>query len=265
VEPAAETLKLNAPALALGPFLHSFNLPGVAQGTVQAQLNASAKGDTLPAILGSVTGRLGLASVNGVVDGAVIGKLFGDALQSVGLPASLASAPGPVALRCAALRLDANNGSGTVKALAIDSSRLLMQGGGTLNFADETLALVLKPRLRVGGTNVTVPVQVGGTFLAPSYSVAPQSAVAAAAQTAVGLGSSPLQQVLGGNTLLGKVAGALTGNNSEADICPAALSLARMGQPGPAPAPASSTAAPSGTSQPRQTGPRSLLNGLLGQ
>lgn len=265
VEPAAETLKLNAPALALGPFLHGFNLPGVAQGTVQAQLNASAKGDTLPAMLGSVTGQLGLASVNGVVDGAVIGKLFGGALQSVGLPASLASAPGPVALRCAALRLDANNGSGTVKALAIDSSRLLMQGGGTLNFADETLALVLKPRLRVGGTNVTVPVQVGGTFLSPSYSVAPQSAVAAAAQTAVGLGSNPLQQVLGGNTLLGKVAGALTGNNSEADICPAALSLARMGQPGPAPAPASSTAAPSGTSQPRQTGPRSLLNGLLGQ
>ncbi len=167
VEPSAETLKLNAPALALGPFLHAFNLPDVAQGTVQAQLNASASGDALPAIVGSVTGQLGLASVNGVVDGAVVGKLFGGALQSVGLPANLAGAPGPVSLRCAALRLDANNGSGTIKALAVDSSRLLMQGGGTLNFATETLGLVLKPRLKVGGTNVTIPIAVGGNLPGP--------------------------------------------------------------------------------------------------
>ena len=263
VDPAAGTLKINAPALALGPFLHGFNLPGVAQGTVQAQLNVSAKGDTLPAMLGSVTGQLGLASVNGLVDGAVLGKLFGGALQSARLPASLATSPGPVSLRCAALRLDANNGSGTVKALVIDSSRLLMQGGGTLNFADETLNLVLKPRLKIGGTNVTVPVHVGGTFLAPSYGVAPQSAVAAAAQTAMGLGGNPLQQALGGNTLLGQAAGAITGG--QGDVCPAALNLARMGQPGPAPAaPASNSTTPAPSGQPANT-PRSLLNSLLGQ
>ena len=262
VEPAAVTLKLNAPALALGPFLHAFNLPDVAQGTVQAQLNASANGDSLPAILGSVTGQLGLASVNGVVDGRVINQLFGAALQSVRLPASLAGAPGPVAVRCAALRLDANNGSGTVKALTLDSSRLLLQGGGTLNFADETLGLVLKPRMRVGDTGFTVPIEVGGTFLAPSYSVAPTSAVQAAAQGAVGLAGNPLQQILGSNTLLGQAVGAITGN--EADVCPAALSLARMGQPGPAPAAAGAQSAPASSGQP-QNGPRSLLNSLLGK
>ncbi len=263
VDPAAETLKLNAPALALGPFLHAFNLPDLAQGTVQAQLNATATGDTLPAMAASVTGQLGLASVNGVVDGAVIGKLFGGALHSVGLPANLAGASGPVSVRCAALRLDANNGSGTVKALTIDSSRLLMQGGGTLNFASETLGLVLKPRLNVGGTNVTVPVQMGGTFLAPSYSVAPQAAVNAAAQAAAGLASSPLQQALGGNTLLGEAVGALSGGHG--DACPAALNLARMGQPGPAPSePANSQSPPASNSQ-KQSGPRNLLNSLLNQ
>ncbi|MDE1906992.1 MAG: AsmA family protein, partial [Rhodospirillales bacterium] len=263
VDPAAETLKLNAPALALGPFLHGFGLPALAQGTVQAQINASARGNTLPDMLATITGQLGLASVNGVVDGSVLGRLFGGALQSVGLPASLAASPGPVSLRCAALRVDSTNGSGTVKALAIDSSRLLMQGGGTVNFADETLGLVLKPRLKVGGSNVIVPVQVGGTFLAPNYSVAPQSAISAAAQAASGLASSPLQQALGGNTLLGQAVGALTGGN--ADICPAALSLARMGQPGPMPsAPANSPSPATTPSQPTNT-PRSLLNGLLGQ
>ena len=266
-DPAAETLKLNAPALALGPFLRSFGLAGAAQGTIQAQLNASAKGNTLPQMLATITGQLGLASVNDVVDGRIIGQMFGGALQSAGLPARLAAAPGPVSLRCAALRLDAANGSGVVKALALDSNRLLLRGDGTVNFADQTLGLVLKPRLRVGGTNVTVPVQVRGTFLAPSYNVAPQSAVAAAAQAASGLTGTPLQQALGGNTLLGQAARALTSNNNTADICPAALSLARMGKPGPAPAaaPASNTAAPSGASQPQQMGPRNLLNGLFGQ
>ncbi|MBU6449330.1 MAG: AsmA family protein [Rhodospirillales bacterium] len=264
-DPAAETLKLNAPALALGPFLHGFGLPAMAQGTIQAQVNASARGNTLPDMLATVTGQLGLASVNGVVDGSVLGRMFGGALQSAGLPASLVSSPGPVSLRCAALRLDSTNGSGTIKALTIDSSRLLMQGGGTVNFADETLGLVLKPRLRVGGTNLTVPVQVGGTFLAPNYSLAPQSTVAAAATAASGLASSPLQQALGGNTLLGQAVGALTGTGN-ADACPAALNLARMGQPGPMPStPANSPAPATSTSQPQQTGPRSLLNGLLGQ
>ena len=264
VDPAAETLKLNAPALALGPFLNAFNLPDTAQGTVQAQVNATARGNTLPGMLGSVTGQLGLASVNGIVDGSTIGKIFGGALQSVGLPANLAASPGPVSLRCAALRVDAVNGSGTVRALTIDSNRLLMQGGGTLNFAAETLGLVLKPRLKIGGTNVTAPVQVGGTFLAPRYSVAPQSAVTAAAQAASGLAGTPLQQVLGGNTLLGQAVGAITGAGNT-DVCPAALSLARMGQPGPMPAaPPSNTAAPATSSQPPNS-PRSLLNSLLGQ
>ncbi|MBU6418869.1 MAG: AsmA family protein [Proteobacteria bacterium] len=269
-DPAAETLKFNAPALALGPFLHGFGITAPAQGTVQAQLNASARGNTLPDMLASVSGQLGVASVNGVVDGSVIGHIFGGALQSVGLPENLVASPGPVSVRCAALRLDSNNGSGTVKALALDSSRLLMQGGGTMNFADETLGLVLKPWLKIQGSNVIVPVQVGGTFLKPSYSVAPQSAVAAAAQVASGLSGtgSPLQQTLGANTLLGKALGTMTGSGSNADICPAALSLARMGQPGSTPAapPSNSTAAPAPatSAQPSNT-PRSLLNSLIGQ
>ncbi|WP_298214849.1 AsmA family protein, partial [Acidocella sp.] len=89
-EPAAETLRLTAPALALGPFLGALGLPDVGEGTVQAALDASATGDDLRAMAASVSGRLGLASVNGVVDGAVIGRLFGAALRAAGLPASLA-------------------------------------------------------------------------------------------------------------------------------------------------------------------------------
>ena len=260
-EPAAETLKLYAPALALSPLLQTFNLPNTAQGTAQIQINASAHGDTFPAMLASVSGQFGLASVNGVIDGQAINQILGKALRTVGLPASLVGAPGSVPVRCAALRVDAEDGSGTVRALTLDSSRLLLTGGGTMNFASQTLALVLKPHVQANGSNIVVPIKVDGTFTSPRYSVAPASAILAAGQVAAGL-----QQSSGLNMLLDKVANALTGGKDESsrdDVCTAALQLARMGQPGPAPrALGSNTLAPA--TQPAGS-PRSLLNALLNQ
>lgn len=262
VEPAAETLKLNAPALALGPLLRALNLPDAAQGTAQIQMNATTRGDTFAAMLGAVSGQFGLASVNGEIDGQAVSQILGQALQKVGLPASLVGAPGTVPVRCAALRLNAENGSGTVQALTFDSSRLLLVGGGSVNFATQTLALVLKPHLRTNGSNVVVPIKVDGTFTSPRYSVAPSSAILAAGQVAAGLQSS------GGTSLLDKVAGALLGGSSKAssnsgDTCATALQLARMGQPGPAPRALGSSPAP--TPQQPIGSPRSLLNALLNQ
>lgn len=263
VEPATETLRLNAPALALGPLLQALNLPNAAQGTAQIQMNATARGDTLAAMLRSVSGQFGLASVNGEIDGQVIGQILGQALQRVGLPTSLIGAPGTVPLRCAALRLDAKDGSGTVRALTFDSSRLLLTGEGTVNFADQTLALVLKPHLRANGSDIVVPVKVGGTFTSPQYSVAPASTILAMGQAAVGL------PVSSGNSLLDKVANALTGGSHNADsthedACTTALHLARMGQLGAAPHAMSSVSNTPTPNQPAGS-PRSLLNALLNQ
>lgn len=263
VEPAAETLQLNAPALALGPLLRGFHLPDDAQGTVQIQMNLTAHGDTFPTMLGSVSGQFGLASVNAEIDGKAIAEVLGKALQTVGLPAQLVGAPGPVPLRCAAVRLDAQDGTGTLRALTFDSSRLLLVGGGTMNFATQTLGLVLTPHLRVSDTNLVVPIKVGGTFEALQYSVAPQSAIVAAGQALAGLPGNAISQTLASNTLLGAVVHTLTGDNKSNDSCSAALQLARMGKNGPAP-----RALESNIQTPVQlplTNPRSLLNALLNQ
>ena len=264
VEPAAETLTINAPALALGPFLSTFNLPDAAQGIVQAQMNVSARGDNWAAMLGSVSGRLGLASVNSEIDGTALNQLLGRALRTAGLPAALVGAPGAVPVRCLALRLDAEDGSGTVRALAFDSSRLLLMGGGSMNFASQTLGLVLEPHIRVGGMNVVIPVAVDGPFQSPHYGVATAAAIAAAKQTSVGLTGLSGQTVSGSPSLLSQVTNALTGHEPlPLDVCNAALPLARMGQAGPAPHALAPTS-PS-TTTPATSGPRSLLNMLLGQ
>lgn len=262
-EPAAEALKVSAPALALAPLMQMLNLPSAAQGTAQIQMNITTHGDTPAAMLGAVSGQFGLASVNGEIDGGAIDQILGKALKAVNLPSSLVGAAGSVPVRCAALRLDAKDGSGTIRALTFDSSRLLIVGGGTVNFASQTLDLVLKPHLRVSSTNVVVPISVGGTFSSPQYSVAPDTAILAAGQVALGLKETPLQKLLGNNSILGKITNALTGKKDENDVCGPALQLARMGQPGPSPRPL--TDETSIQKQQPLSGPRSLLNTLLTQ
>jgi AsmA protein len=259
--PAAGTFNLTAPALALGPLLQALGVTGTAQGTAQLQLHATGKGDDLRDLSAGVSGQLGLALVNGTVDGRVISELFGAILASVGLPAGDAGAQGPVPVRCLALRIDAAQGIGTVRALTLDSSRLLLQGGGKVDLASDTLALVLRPQMQVAGTEVSVPVQIKGSFAAPKVAVATANTLQAAAKDAGGLKISAAQLALGNSSVLGKAA-ALLGMAKQTDVCPAALALARLGEPGPA-APPMASALPG--AKPDAAQPKDLLKALLGQ
>jgi AsmA protein len=194
-DPAAETLRISAPALALAPLLHGFGLPAAAQGTAQFQLTAASTGNSWDSIAAGLNGSLGFAAVNGVVDGAAFAPLLG-LRQKAGLTAAALTAPGPVPLRCAALRLDVAHGIGTLAALALDSARFRLTGTGTLDFTKQTLAITLHPGVQ--GWQVDAAVALEGGWAQPVLRTAP------ALPTPAG------------------------------DICPAALSLARFGQPGPA-------------------------------
>jgi AsmA protein len=260
-EPAAESLSVTAPALALAPFLKMFGLPNTAEGIVQAKILARSTGDDTQAMAKHINGQIGLATVNGSVDGTVLNRLFGTALQTVGLPGIMTGAQGPVAVRCAGLRVDATNGIGTIKTLTLDSSRLLVQGGGIVNLGDQTMDILLKPQMQVAGTEISLPVQITGSFGAPKTTLAPADAVQAAGKDAAGLTLSLAQRALGSNTLLGKAAG-LLGLSPSIDTCPAALSLARLGQPGPDAPPMHGLPA---TSTPTANGPVNLLNALMGK
>jgi AsmA protein len=260
--PAAAHWTLNAPALALGPFLKSLNLPHTAEGTIQVQLNASGTGDSPHEILSTVNGELGLASVNFIVDGAVLDAVFGSALRAVHLPADALGAQGPVPARCFAVRVDAQNGTGTIRALTLDSSRLQVQGGGHLNFGDETLGVILRPQLAVGlGNQIGVPVEIGGTFTDPRTQLAPLGAVQDAAKSALGLPVNLAQQIIGNNTVLNDIASTL-GVDGGGDVCPAALALGRLGQPGPAAA-ALPAANDNGVAGKVLSGPKNLLDSLF--
>ncbi|HQT47449.1 MAG TPA: AsmA family protein, partial [Acidocella sp.] len=236
-EPAKETAAVDAPALALSPFLKALGLPDNAEGTVQAQLLATSSGDSAQAIAANLNGQLGLAMVNGVIDGTVLAQLFGTTLRTAGLPASQIGAPGPVAVRCAALRLDAAKGVGTVSAMTLDSSRLLLQSDGSVDFGPGTLNITLRPQAPGGSPEPAAPVKIGGSLAAPTVSVASSAAVVAAGRQ-----------------------GPFSG-----DVCPAALSLGRLGHPGPAAAPMTQNPSTMNNPPPPATGaPKSLVNLLSG-
>jgi AsmA protein len=107
-------------------------------------------------------------------------------------------------IECFVASATVSHGIATFHSLALASSLLTMDGGGSVNLANETLDLRVRPQGRVAGTEIIVPVRVSGPWRSPA--TAPDAA-AAVSQNA----GSVAGAVLGQTTPLGAIAGALGG------------------------------------------------------
>ncbi|OYW07346.1 MAG: hypothetical protein B7Z59_11940, partial [Acidiphilium sp. 37-67-22] len=150
-------------------------------------------------------------------------------------------------------------------ALTLDSSRLFMTGGGSVNLATEGLNVVLKPQTTIGGAATPIPLAITGTLGRPVTGAA-QAGDYAQAIAAAG------QRIGGGQTLFGRLTRQLGLNRRSArpQGCTTALALARMGHPGPAPttvglAAGGNSSATSGSAKPPGAvgGPQNLLQSLF--
>lgn len=251
-----------APAFRLAPLLTVLGLPNAAGATVQLYADLSGAGNTPRGVAATLNGRLGISSVNGEIDGALLDRLFGPTLAAAGLPGSVVGSQGPVEMRCFAGRIDAKNGLASVRALTLDSSRLYLTGTGTIDLGAERLNLILRPQMQLDGGNAPVPVALSGDFAHPRTGLAPPGAY--------GQTLASLAQQLGRNhgTVLGRFAQqlGLTPPPPDPQSCVGALALARMGHPGPAPAAA--TVPPPSSGAPAQgqsgnSGPQNLLRSLF--
>jgi len=218
-------IAMQAPNLAIAPLLGALQLPPAANGLVQVFANLTGSGATTRALAADVNGSVGIAAVNGVIDGRALASLIRPAVHAARvIPPELLAVAGQVPLRCLALRLDATNGVGAVHALVLDTSALLLQGTGSVNFGQETLALALQPNLYLGETELTVPLTVGGSFSDPHLGK---------------VGSVVINERPGGGQGINGLFQSLVGGRHHAPpvspACAPALLLARNGQPGPAP------------------------------
>ncbi len=201
-------LNLRSAGFALDPLLRAFGLPGGSDGTAELDVAVHAAGSTPHALAASLDGHAGVALVDADVSNAALAAVLGDVLRRAG--AGLDPA-GRSRVRCLAVRANAQDGQVSLPVLKLDASRLAVEGGGTLDLANETMALRLRPLLRLGGAGVSASVSVDGLLRHP-----------AVALDAAGVGGRA-----------GVVIGGLAG---PVDDCAAELAAARDGRPGPLPA-----------------------------
>jgi uncharacterized protein involved in outer membrane biogenesis len=226
VSPTPVALNLRSPSLSAARVTDLLGYPGGATGNLQVDAQLSGSGDTRRALAASLQGHLGVTLVGGTVSDALLQPLLGEALNAASVPPLEGTTP----VRCFALRTDFVRGNGHVRGLALDTPKLALSGTGDIDFADETVALHLRPSVRVGGTGVSAPVSLTGGF---------------------GNLRAALDPVLNGRV------GISIGGGGPGDAgCGAMLSLARGGMAGPVPAAA-----------PAQNGPHKkpidLLKGLF--
>jgi AsmA protein len=214
----AAALTLRAPSLSIQPMLAGFDEPDGVLGTLEVRADLHGSGATPHALAAGLDGSVGFALANGEIDNRLLVALLSRLAPEAGL-LDLAGKPGRSALRCVAVRADVAHGVADLHALLLDTVPLRLTGGGTLDLAQETLSLHLLPLARIGGTGLTVPVNVRGSLRAPR-----------AAVDAAGAGKS-----LGGLVIGALGADRLIAGAGQSDGCADQLQLARFGDPGPVP------------------------------
>lgn len=251
-------LTIHAPGLEVAPLLAAAGMPGYASGRLEIYADLHGAGASPHAIAAGLDGTLGLAMAGGTIDTRLLNALLGPVLERANL-LQLLGGGGSSALRCFALRADMQHGIATLRTLLLNSALLTMDGGGSVNLGQETLALQLRPQGRIAGTGLVVPLTVTGPIRSPGVQVNAIGAAKADVGTVAGA-------VVGSATPLGLVAGLLGGgkilNTTSVESCPAALAVARGQAPPPAPAP-SRGPAPAARSRPQPANPADLLKNLF--
>ena len=214
----AVAVTLRAPSLSIQPFLAAFDQPDGVLGSVGVRADLRGAGMTPHTLAAGLDGSVGLALADGEVDNRLLVALLSRLAPEAGL-LDLDGKAGRSVLRCVALRVDISHGAADLRALLLDTAPLRLTGGGTFDLGQETLALHLLPLARIGGSGLSVPVDVRGTLRAPR----------AAVNTTVGKG-------LGGLVIGALGADRLIAGAGEADGCAEQLQLARFGDAGPVPA-----------------------------
>lgn len=192
-------LNVSAPSLALAPFLAAFALPSYAQGDLRMDADLHGTGRSPHQLAATLDGSIGLSMENAQIDS----RRLGEAMKGLEILKSVNGKSGFTALRCLAVRMDARNGAGTLRALLLDTAPVRLSGSGTLNLGEETLDVRLQTTVRMGGTGIAAPLDVGGTFLAPKVKVdaaLPAPGAAAKAPFGIVIGKLGLDQLVAGDT-----------------------------------------------------------------
>ncbi len=273
-DPPALGVSARAAELDLAPLLSALRAPQRVVGRLDLDADLRGAGRDLRTVVGGLSGHLGLALVDGVLDAALLEGLPAELRRAL-LPRG-AGAGGAIPFPCGAVRVQAEDGTARLRALLLETGIGRVGGEGGVNLRNETLAVRLLPDLRVAG-NVALraPVNLAGTLAAPRVGVSPEAAAAAGLGALLSLQRTPDRDL---QALAGVLGGGSSAGSGPPD-CASQLAVARGGRPGVAPSrppPAPAEAAPAPTPAPAPPGgpgvardlPRQaeeVLRGLFGR
>lgn len=241
------SLRLQGRQIELGVLNRNGPISG---GKSDLNVHFSASGNSMRALMASVTGESSLSVGQGRLRNTTLDTAAGDLLaQVLGALNPFAKSEDSSHLVCAAARFIIRDGIATAdNGIAMRTSQVDVMGSGTVNLRTEEIDVAVKPRARgATGLSLTTPlagmVKIGGTIARPSIGIDTTGTLKTAASVGAGIATGGLSTL--GEVLFDKV-------TADDDPCRTAL-----GGPQPAKTPAKTERSP------QKSG--GLLKGLFGK
>lgn len=135
-------------------------------GTVNFYVDVTGKGMSMREIAASFDGDVTLVAQNGIIDNGML-MILSSGL--IGVLSPLFGGSEETQLSCAIGRFDLEKGLATASELFLDGPSFKLDGGGTIDFNDESLNLAFDPTSReIALVKMEVPFVVEGTLREPT-------------------------------------------------------------------------------------------------
>lgn len=167
--PPALTLKAAVRGLSLEQIFERLGKKPAASGSLDLDVAVTAQGADVQAFLGSMSGE-----VSGtVLGGSLADRTINLAGQNLIVWMFTSSADGSAPLECLRAGFDFKTGLGAARQLVLETDKVQVVGGGTLDLRDDTVDFVLHPRAKRNDLVGSVgPVRVRGPLSKPRITVA---------------------------------------------------------------------------------------------
>lgn len=165
--PPAITLAAKTAGVDMGAVLPAFGAPALLTGKLDLDADLRAAGASWHALASTLAGRLSVAVAEGDIYNAAFGPLIPAMLQVLRSGAIPRAEPPFARLRCLAFAADIAGGVATFGQVALDSARLIALASGQVDLGAETLALRLRPALRVQSNVAVAGMRAEGGWLEP--------------------------------------------------------------------------------------------------
>ncbi len=166
-EVIATTAKVNVRGLQLPKLFPDAKLTEDSTGRINGRIDLAGTGNSVALMLAQSDGDVGLVMGRGRISNLLLEFAGLDIAESLKF---LLGKDRTVPIRCAYADFSVKDGVMTSKQLALDTTDTVILGEGTINLADESLDLTLKPRPKDRSwLSLRSPLIVAGTFKDPSF------------------------------------------------------------------------------------------------